>query len=258
MMLASSRVATAVDLAAARRQRAGAPAREAAGALVLFVGSGCRPAAAQSDLLARDGLRSLWLPTLERAIEASAGAQLDALVLDASAHDAAALARARAALRCPLLVLADDGDEVDEIMALELGADAFLRRPVSPRRLRAHLTALLRPHRKPAGVATEAAPQRSEHEDWRVDRVANRLHRGATVVPLTEAQGAFLQCLLDSQGRIVSRDCLIAALPIGASIHARSIDVYIHRLRKRLHAAGVFDLLIEAIRGRGYVLQLQR
>lgn len=265
MMLAQkTRGAEPVDLASARLQRAGGSAeRHAASALVLFVGSGCRPAAAQNEMLARDGLRSLWLPTLGHALEAALGAQLDAIVLDAAVlgrRDAAALAGARAALSCPIVMLADEADEIDEIMALELGADAYLLRPVSPRRLRAHLGALMRLHRHAGAGATEATEVSAAAAGpiaWRVDRLRNRLVRGATEVALTEAQSAYLQCLLESPGRIVPRERLIAALPLGQPVHARSIDVYIHRLRKRLQAAGVFDILIEAIRARGYVLQLQ-
>lgn len=259
MMLAQPRSAQTVDLASARRRRAGATAaRHAARALVLFVGGGCRPDAAQNELLARDGLRCLWLPTLERALEAARGARLDAVVLDAALlgpRDIAALARVRAALPCPIVMLADAADEIDEILALELGADAYLSRPVSPRRLRAHLAALMRRHAQAPPI--EAASTAADGAGWHVDRVRNRLRHGSTEVALTEAQSALLQCLLESPGRIVPRERLIAALPLGQPVHARSIDVYLHRLRKRLRAAGVFEILIEAIRARGYVLQLQ-
>jgi DNA-binding response OmpR family regulator len=40
-----------------------------------------------------------------------------------------------------------------------------------------------------------------------------------------------------------------------SELRARSIDVYVHRLRQRLSAAGVRDLTIEAVRGRGFVLR---
>jgi DNA-binding response OmpR family regulator len=86
---------------------------------------------------------------------------------------------------------------------------------------------------------------------------SNRLVRDGATVALTEVQSVFLQCLFDAEGRIVPRSRPAAVLPNGHPVHARSIDVYVHRLRKRLHGAGVFDLLIEATRGRGYTLRLQ-
>ena len=229
-------------------------------ALVLFIGAACRPGPAVCESLAHEGMRCLWLGGHEQAALAARSAQFDAVVVDATslpARGGAALAQLRAAVACPVVMLAERGDEIDEILALELGADAYLQRPLAPRRLRAHLSVLLR-RRRPA-VADDSAFELPSTSDgrWHVDRVGNRLLRGSVSMALTEVQSAFLQCLFDAGGRIVPRSRLVAALPNGHAVHARSIDVYVHRLRKRLHAGGVFDLLIEAVRGRGYVLRIQ-
>ena len=155
-------------------------------------------------------------------------------------------------------MLAERGDESDEILALELDADAYLQRPVAPRRLRAHLSVLIR-WRQPPAVSEDSKVDMPAADDdrWQVDRIGNRLVRGGVSVALTEVQSAFLQCLFEAEGRIVPRSRLVAALPNGHPVHARSIDFYVHRLRKRLLGAGVFDLLIEATRSRGYTLRLQ-
>ena len=62
-----------------------------------------------------------------------------------------ALSQLRRRFSGALLVIDGSTDEVDEIMALELGADAHMTHPVNPRRLRARLEALLRRH---GGAAT--------------------------------------------------------------------------------------------------------
>ena len=220
-------------------------------------------------MLAREGMRCLWLPGLDQVLEAARMARFDALVLDASAldgRDGATLARLRDALQCALVVLADRGDEVDEIVALELGADAYLLRPVAPRRLRAHLAVLLRLRGRltaaPRPLAANAADNVKDAptnatDAWQLDRIGNRLRRNETDVALTEIQSALLQCLFEAQGRIVPRERLAAALPLGQTVHSRSMDVYIHRLRRRLNMAGAVELLIEAVRGRGYLLRVQ-
>jgi DNA-binding response OmpR family regulator len=252
--------ATADPVATSWRAGAVAPPRQMA-ALVLFVGAACRPSPAVCESLAHGGMRCLWLGGREQAAQAARSAQFDAVVVDASSlpeRGGAALAQLRAAVRCPLVMLAERGDEIDEILALELGADAYLQRPVAPRRLRAHLSVLMR-WRQPA-VSDEEVKfdlPAADDERWQIDRIGNRLVRGSVSVALTEVQSTFLQCLFEAGGRIVPRSRLIAALPNGHPVHARSVDVYVHRLRKRLHGAGVFDLLIEAIRGRGYVLHTQ-
>jgi two-component system, OmpR family, response regulator RstA len=268
MTLDETTAAPSVDLAATAPLAAafavgGAPQRQAPTSLVLFVGAGCRPGALDSSGMAREGMRCLWLTGVDQAIEASRLARFDALVLDSATLDRRAgssLAQLRDVVRCPLIMVSDGGDEIDEILALELGADAFLSRPVAPRRLRAHLSALMRLRRDTrSDDAGEApAPTRVSNADhWQVDRVTNHAHRVGVSIALTELQAAMLQVLLDADGRIVPREHLISAMPLGQAVSARSVDVYIHRLRKRLLEAGAPELLIEAVRGRGYVLQDQ-
>ena len=164
----------------------------------------------------------------------------------------------RQALRCPLLVMAELDDEVDEIIGLELGADAVLPQPVSPRRLRAHLLMLLRrTHHEVLGepVADLAPPLQAA--GWSLDRVQNRLHRNDRQVPLTELQSALLHVLLENAGRVVPRSRLLAAVARGRELHVRSVDVYIARLRLRLREARVDGLQVEGVRGRGYTLVVQ-
>jgi two-component system, OmpR family, response regulator len=244
---------------AAAPWRTTAPTRPTA-ALVLFVGAACRPGPAVCASLVQQGMRCLWLRGPQQAAQAARSAQFDAVVVDASsmpARGGAALAQLRSAVQCPVLMLGEHGNEVDEILALELGADAYLQQPLAPRRLRAHLSALIRWQRPAAIAPTPLRVPAADGGHWQLDRIGNRLVRGSVCVALTEVQSAFLQCLFEAAGRIVPRSRLAAALPNGHAVQARSIDVYVHRLRKRLHGAGVFDLLIEATRGRGYTLRTQ-
>lgn len=232
--------------------RAAAPAR-----LVLFVGT--PPPAQLCELLAHDGMRSLWLAGPAQALRAGTLARFDALVIDTAQLGSRAaqwLADLHAQLGCPVVVVAEHADEIDEIVALELGADTYLARPLAARRLRAHLAALMR-LRATARPESEprAPPPGTVGTGWQLDRVANRLTLGGDSIALTEVQAALLQCLAEARGRIVPRARLAAALPHGPTLGARSVDVYIHRLRARLQReAGTHRLAIEAVRGRGYVL----
>lgn len=231
-----------------------APRPAAPSRLVLFVGAPPRPEV--SALLAGDGMRCLSLGSAAAALDAARLARFDAVVLHAAALGAAQapeLAPLRLALGCPLLVWAGPDDEVDEISALEQGADAWLPQPMAPRRLRAHLLALLRSHAPTPEPPADEALQCH----WRIDRVHNRLHGAARrPVNLTEAQAALLQCLVDADGRVVPRAQLAEALvpSHGHALQARSIDVYVHRLRSRLRKAGAGGYDLEAVRGRGYRL----
>lgn len=229
--------------------------------LVLFAGLGTQPDREVSELLSRAGMRSLWLGHPARAFAASAHARFDAAVLaiDEPMSIAARHFDAwRRMLRCPLLVLAQGDDEVDEIIALELGADAVLPRGVTPRRLRAHLLTLTRmpaaDERSLSALQPAPAPAASHADGWSLDRVMNRLERGERRVELTEAQAALLQVLIDDAPRVVPRARLLAAIAHGRELNARSVDVYIARLRARLREQRVDEMQITGVRGRGYAL----
>jgi len=216
--------------------------------LVLFVGEGCRPGVQERALLGRDGTRCLWVADPAQAHSAAALARFDAVVLDVDAAGARwglALVRLRDALACPVLVVAAadaaDDEDLDEILALELGADVFLRQPLLPRRLHAHLCALLR--RPPAAMPKMPPPP---------DRATERLAAGLAAVALNDTQTVLLQCLMAAPGRIVTRAELLAALPPG--LRARTLDLHMHRLRRRLAAHGTVWPCIGAVRGRGYIL----
>ncbi|MBK9135723.1 MAG: response regulator transcription factor [Betaproteobacteria bacterium] len=246
--------------------------------LLLFVGAAARPEASLASLLAREGLRCLSLPGAEQAVRAAALARFDAVLIDASLVDGRAIDALASSHGCPIVVLADEADEIDEIVALELGADLYLVRPLAPRRLRAHVRALLRrraaagsaagtplgspigspagtPTRSPTGATAPAAAS-LQAGGWTLEPARLRLVRGARNVRLTHAQAAMLRSLMTAAGDIVSAEDLHAALPRHERLQVRSLRVHVHRLRQRLRDEGVDELQIEAVRGSGYALAL--
>ena len=245
--------------------------------LVLLVGAGARPDSAVIDDFARAGLRCLWLADAEQAVSASAHARFDGVVLHLTQPVALAarhFERWRAALRCPLLVLTDRSDEVDEIMALELGADACLALPLSPRRLRAQLLALLRRAAPQASsllpqpakpTATDVSAGDAERPvvaaapslaGWTLDRIHNRLSNAQRGVELSGVLASLLHALMADHGCVVPRSRLLDQLPNGHERNVRSVDRYVARLRQRLRQAQVEGLRIEVVRDRGYMLRV--
>ena len=100
------------------------------------------------------------------------------------------LAQLRQRLDCPLMVVANAGDEVDEILALELGADDYLVRPFSPRKLLARLRALLRRREPvaPAAVPTDERADRIDFGPLQLDRRALHASCHGRVLHLTPSQ----------------------------------------------------------------------
>lgn len=126
--------------------------------LVLLVGEALRPQAAVLSELAQDGLRCVWRTNAEQALRTAAMAHFDVVCLDSAViggPSAWALTRLREALRCPIAVIGHGVDTQEELRALEHGADLYLARPLPPRRLCAHLLALLR---RPWALSAQASP----------------------------------------------------------------------------------------------------
>ena len=252
--------------------------------LVLLVGDGVRLDTRALAEMASAGLRCVWLGDAAQALAACRHARFDAAVWFV-AQPMAGVARQfkqwQKTLRCPLLVVADHADEIDEIMALELGASAYLALPLPSRRLRAHVLAHAQAHvhvhlRQGNGAAdvaadvgnspndttsasaTTSAPPNTSVGGWTLDRVHNQLRNAQRAVVLTEVLASLLHSLMHDLGRVVPRARLLAGLAPrrrpGETLDARSIDRYVARLRQRLHEQQVEALHISNVRGRGYML----
>lgn len=223
--------------------------------LLLFVGPALAGEPELVTTLGRAGWRCLWLADADAALRAASHAQFDAVVLRAEGEGgppSRVIDALRRQLSCPVLVVAETADEVDEVIALELGADGWLAGPLSARRLRAHLQALMRPRDAEAPRDADTVPV----GPWTLDLAAQRLERHERRVGLTGLQACLLRCLAEQAGRVVSRDALAGALGGERALHARSVDVYIARLRRRLRDARVEGVSIEGVRGRGYTLDV--
>jgi DNA-binding response OmpR family regulator len=212
-------------------------------------------------LLQRAGAKAVCLSGIAQALQAGGQLTFDAAVIDgALLHppEEAWLSKLRFRLDCPLLVLADQGDEVDEIIALEQGADDYLVRPVSSRRLSARLTALVRQPLSARHAQDAAACEGPlQAGGWSFDPVRRVLSKGARSAALTELLATLLTVLLENDGKIVSRQHLLQRVRgLGSHTKSEGIATYMHRLRRSLREQGVHDFVIDCLSGRGYLLRL--
>jgi two-component system, OmpR family, catabolic regulation response regulator CreB len=156
----------------------------------------------------------------------------------------------RSAPALPIILLTARGEEIDRVLGLELGADDYVTKPFSPRELCARVRALLR--RVPA-LPAAVTPEPLFH----CDDAAQRIRIGTTWLSLTRREHGLLRRLLDSPGRIWSRQALLDAV-WGASADStdRTVDTHIKTLRVKLREARPDLDLIATHRGMGYSLEL--
>lgn len=143
----------------------------------------------------------------------------------------------------PVIFVTAQGDEVDRLLGLELGADDYLTKPFSPRELVARAKALLRRSRLAAATPVLTL------DDIELDPVRRLVSVGDLPVELTLKEFDLLQTLLEEPGRVFTRAQLLASV-WGQVEYAsgRTVDVHIAQLRAKLGPHSP----IRTVRGIGY------
>lgn len=163
------------------------------------------------------------------------------------------LQRVRAKSNIPILILTAQGEEIDRILGLEVGADDYLAKPFNPRELTARLNAVLR---RAQGVANQNKNGFDfvKHADLLFDPGARTVRCADSVLHLTTAEFELLRVLLKNAGQVVTREELAQdALGRLFSPMDRSIDLHISHLRRKLGRFPDGSERIKAIRGVGYM-----
>lgn len=143
-----------------------------------------------------------------------------------------------------LMLTAKDGD-LDQVEALDFGADDYLTKPFSVAVLVARLRALVR-------RGAPARPAVLVVGDLQLDPAAHTVHRGATSIDLAPREFALLAFLMRHAGTAVSKVRILESVwDVNYDGDDNVVEVYIHHLRKRVDSPfGVRS--IETVRGVGY------
>jgi two-component system OmpR family response regulator len=159
------------------------------------------------------------------------------------------LRRLRVRSAVPVLMLTARGDETDRVVGLELGADDYLPKPVSPRELLARIRAVLR------RTAPRAADERVIVGDLELDPNGRTARIGSSALSLTALEFDLLLALAQRAGRVVPRDALWELAGRGETVVGeRTIDVHVSHLRAKLGDGGKEPRRLKTVRGAGYLL----
>lgn len=185
----------------------------------------------------------------QEALQKAGQLQPDLLVLDIGMPEMDGLTVCREIRKSsdvPILFLTAQGDEVDRIVGLELGADDYVPKPFSPREIVARIRAILK---RAAPTSSPAAVLRRGVLTVDPDRHACRV--GEAPVVLTSREMELLVQLMGRPDNVMSRPALVDAV-YGTNIHVsdRTMDSHLRNLRAKLGQAGCKDA-IETIHGVG-------
>jgi len=210
---------------------------------------------AEDDMQLAEGLtRSLrdcgyavdCVQTGAEADSATAAFEFDLLILDLNLPKISGLEvlkRLRGRGReMPVLILTAQNGIEDRVRGLDRGADDYLAKPFALEELKARVRALTR--------RTAGSPTLLRHGGLSYDPVGKVARINGEVVDLSARESTLLEMLVQRAGRWVSKGQLLDHLcEWGEEVSTNAIEVYVHRLRKKLRAAGVE---IVTVRGLGY------
>jgi two-component system, OmpR family, phosphate regulon response regulator OmpR len=199
-----------------------------------LAGKGFRVTAAGSAKLARERMR---------------GMTFDLLVLDVMMPGESGLELVRslraAADGVPVLMLSALADSGDRIDGLSSGSDDYLAKPFEPAELLLRIQSILR--RQP-----RAAPSEARFGPCTFNAERGELRRGDELVRLTSRERDLMRLFVHKAGQTLSREELAHAPSEGA----RSIDVQINRLRRKIEDDPTYPVYLQTVRGAGYILHL--
>lgn len=206
---------------------------------------------------AKQGLAVTTVTSSEAFWELAARRPVDLALLDINmpGQDGMAIARElRARGRCGIIFLTANGDDVDRIVGLEVGADDYVVKPFNPRELLARVRALMR---RLGDGETGAATVGSEVVvgKTRLNLDSRTLYDEAgEEIALTAMEFDLLATFARHPNQVLSRDRILD-LAHGKEDKAfdRSIDTRIVRLRKKIEVDPAHPRAIKTVRGAGYL-----
>ncbi len=199
--------------------------------------------------LALDGHAVDHAASLAEAEDWLATAGYDLILLDVMLPDGDGrdfLARSRAHLETPVIVLTARSQVSDRVGALDMGADDYITKPFDFSELEARCRAVLR--RRGGAARNQVALGAALF-----DPLAGTLSTGDDTVELRNRELRLLEVFVRHPGQILSKTQLMDRLfAQDADVTENAIEVYVGRLRRRIDGMGV---RIETVRGLGYRLE---
>ncbi len=147
----------------------------------------------------------------------------------------------------PIIMLTAKNEEVDKVVGFELGADDYLGKPFSPRELLLRVKAVLR---RSQSTKPEADEKILLFGQLSIDLPRHKVFAGKEELELTSIEFKLLQYLLETKGRVQSRDTLLDKVwGYDAFVTTRTVDTHVKRLREKMGELGDY---VETVRGVGY------
>jgi two-component system OmpR family response regulator len=167
--------------------------------------------------------------------------------------------RLRKKLSTPIIILSGSSADADKVLALTLGANNYLTKPISPRVLLSFIEATFNP--------PSVAKGEVEEKEESIESVFTSLHfstfslnlaqhtltnEAGDILPITPSEFSLLRVFAEHPNRVLSREQLLDFTG-GSEIYERTIYRFISRLRKKIEKDHKNPILLKSIYGSGYI-----
>ncbi len=150
----------------------------------------------------------------------------------------------------PIVMISARSDEIDAVVALEIGADDYVVKPLRLRELMARIAAHLR---KVRGEVVPGDKGQLDFKDLMVDVNERRVFKSGDEVELTHTEFDLLAFLASNAGKVLSREKILNTIwGYEYPIETRVIDVHIRNLRRKIETVPSRPFYILAVPGIGY------
>ena len=159
-------------------------------------------------------------------------------------------AEIRRVSKTPIIFISSASDNMNIVMAMNMGGDDFIAKPFDMAVLMAKVQALLR-----RSYDFAASAPLIEHKGAILNLGDGTLTYQGAVIPLSKNEYRILLSLMENKGRVVSREKLMERLwETDSFIDENTLTVNVGRLRRKLEAAGLKDFIATKI-GVGYIVE---
>ena len=150
----------------------------------------------------------------------------------------------------PVVFISSASDNMNIVMAMNMGGDDFIPKPVDPDVMMAKINAVLR---RAYGMAGKVPVL--EHRGAVLNLNSTSLEFSGQRIELTRNEFRILQTLLENKGKVVSRDTLMTKLwQMDSYVEENTLTVNVTRLRKKLEGMGLENFIATKV-GSGYIVE---
>ncbi len=156
----------------------------------------------------------------------------------------------------PIVFLTSRVSDIDEICGLEMGADAYLKKPVKPRTVIAHVRAMLRRSKEYSNQTKDSTKlgeeKQKSYPEFTIDEASKTITYKKQELDLTASEFIILSTFIQNRGRIFSHNQIMSMVDDETLVLPKSVSMRIGRIRQKLNAISPECEVIVTCHGTGY------